>query len=487
VHVTLKTDDAGRVRLGPLPDIVSVTAEGAEDTEERTWNLVQPANTYYGQVNGREGDTLVLPYSGEAKEASRDAFSLLELRAGTFAADRFETLSLQDGLLRIAGLPAGDYDLWLKRPNVHVRLRVAAGRQAEGYVLGAKRLLEVRGARPLQIASLQADDQTVTIRLQNATEHTRVHLFATRYQPAYSAFDDLSQVRDCEPAWVVPKQLDTLYVAGRNIGDEYRYIIDRKYATKYPGNMLNRPSLLLNPWAVRSTETAKQEAAEGESFGGTAEKRPAVESRARRHEGEQEPASDFANLDFLAQASAVLVNLVPDEHGIVSVPREQIGAHQALHVVAVDPLSTAYRALSLREQEMPMRDLRLQRGLDPEKHYTQQKQITAIGSGKSFVVSDITSSRFELYDSLSKVYSLYMTLSEDATLDEFGFITHWPDLSHEEKREKYSKYACHELNFFLYQKDPEFFRDVIRPYLQNKKELFVIYVMHLVVIIYFLL
>ena len=43
-----------------------------------------------------------------------------------------------------------------------------------------------------------------------------------------------------------------------NIGDEYRYILDRKYAKKFPGNMLERPSLLLNPWAVRSTETGDQ-------------------------------------------------------------------------------------------------------------------------------------------------------------------------------------------------------------------------------------
>ncbi|MCP3692670.1 MAG: hypothetical protein GY917_10790, partial [Planctomycetaceae bacterium] len=34
----------------------------------------------------------------------------------------------------------------------------------------------------------------------------------------------------------------------------------------------------------------------------------------------------------------------------------------------------------------------------------------------------------------------------------------------------YSKYACHELNFFLYHKDPRFFELVILPYLANKKD-----------------
>ena len=49
----------------------------------------------------------------------------------------------------------------------------------------------------------------------------------------------------------------------------------------------------------------------------------------------------------------------------------------------------------------------------------------------------------------------------DPTLAEFSFIIEWPKLSRAQKQEKYSKYACHELNFFISRKDPEFFRDVV--------------------------
>ncbi|MCR9117100.1 MAG: hypothetical protein NXI22_09180, partial [bacterium] len=44
----------------------------------------------------------------------------------------------------------------------------------------------------------------------------------------------------------------------------------------------------------------------------------------------------------------------------------------------------------------------------------------------------------------------------------------WPTLTEDEQRENYSKYACHELNFFLSQKDPNFYKDVVQPYMQNK-------------------
>ena len=94
-------------------------------------------------------------------------------------------------------------------------------------------------------------------------------------------------------------------------------------------------------------------------------------------------------------------------------------------------------------------DLRLAQGLDPEKHFTQQKLISLVDRGETFRVEDIGSSRFEIYDSLSKVHSLFVTLSNNPQLVEFGFVLNWDQLTPEEQRAKYSKYACHELNYFL--------------------------------------
>ena len=62
------------------------------------------------------------------------------------------------------------------------------------------------------------------------------------------------------------------------------------------------------------------------------------------------------------------------------------------------------------------------------------------------------------------------TISGSPTLTEFNFILTWPNLKAEEKRKKYSKYACHELNFFLFHKDPKFFNDVVKPFITNKKD-----------------
>ncbi len=117
-----------------------------------------------------------------------------------------------------------------------------------------------------------------------------------------------------------------------------------------------------------------------------------------------------------------------------------------------------------------MSDLRLAHGLDPDKHFTQQKLVTVVAQGETFRVEDITTTRFELYDSLAKIHALMVTLSNNPPLVEFGFLLNWDQLKPEEQRAKYSKYACHELNYFLFRKDPAFFEAVVLPYLKNKRD-----------------
>jgi len=469
VQVTLQSDAQGRVVLGTLADIVSVTATGPEGTAH-TWPLERDEHTYYQTVHGRTGEPIVLPYMGSAQQPQRDELSLLELRGEGFLADRFDALTMDAGLLCMTGLKAGDYDLWLKKSHQHIRLRVTAGEVADGHVLGRDRQLEIRDASPLQISRVEATAEALAIRLSNASKVARVHVFGTRYCPAFAPYGNLAKVGDAEPVWRELDKLDSLYAAGRNLGDEYRYIIDRKYAKKLPGNMLERPSLLLNPWAVRGTETAKQEAKAGEDFAAEAESAARSKGGGGRDGRAAAGRGDFANLDFLDEASVLLLNVVPDEQGLITIDRKDLGSHQHLHIVAVDPRDTVCRSISLPEVPVKFKDLRLARGLDPAKHFAQRKQITAVDAKQPLVLADIASSQFETYDSLACVYTLYATLSNNATLAEFSFVLNWPDLKPEEKREKYSKYACHELNFFLYKKDPEFFQTAVFPYLKNKKD-----------------
>ncbi len=473
VTVTMKTDAKGRVLLGALPDVTGVNARGP-DGVDRHWDIVQDRHTYRQLLHAKLGEVVTVPYLGKAARPTSEELALFEVQGANIRADKFDAISFSQGRIELKGLAAGDYDLWLKRTGEKIRVRVSDATAQDGYLLGKMRQLQLAGLKAVQIESITADAKDLVVQLRDASKFARVHVFATRYQPAFSAFNHFGAVRDAEPDGLYPLQADSLYLTGRNIGDEYRYVLDRRTQKKYPGNMLERPMLLLNPWAVRTTETGEQLAQGGDQFGGKGGVAPPVVLPPPPPPGTPPPAgptdSDSSDLDFLYDASAVAVNLTADANGVVRVPVKDFGPHAMIHVVACDPLNTTVRSTSLPEQAALFADLRLKKGLDPAKHFTQQKQVTVVDGGKEFVLEDAAGSRFEAYDSLAKVYSLYATLSKDPKLTEFAFVLKWPKLKAEEKRTLYSKHACHELNFFLSKKDPEFFNVVVKPYLANKKD-----------------
>jgi hypothetical protein len=471
VHVVLQTDAQGRVPLGALKDVQWVRARGPEGTTH-TWRPLTDKHTYPSAIHGRAGESLYVPYMGKQTEPTGSAFSLLERVGKTFLKDRRSALSVKAGFVIIKDLPAGDYDLWLKESNTHVLIRLTDGRELDGYVLSKTRMLQTRHTRPLQIAGVDTDADTVTVRLLNSSKFARVHVFATRFMPAYPLYGSLGRVHVPESESITRAVQECVYLSGRDIGDEYRYILERKYARKFPGNMLKRPSLLLNPWAVRKTETGYKVARDGRAWGkgGKPERRRGSPRAKRPPTRPGIRADEFGSVDFLAEPAVVMANLKPDKDGVVTIKLKDLGPHQQVRVMAVDPETTAYREIALPKLVTQFKDLRLIAGLDPKKHYTEQKQITALAPGKSLVIKDFTTSRIEAYDSLAKTYGLLYTLSRNSTLREFSFILNWPKLKPEEKREKYSKYACHELSFFLYQKDPDFLKAVILPYLKNKRD-----------------
>jgi hypothetical protein len=469
VDVSLQSDASGRIRLGALKDIRMLHATGPEGTTRR-WPLVRDRHGYPAAVQGATGDVIRLPYMGAEAGPERSAVSLLEERGDTFVADRFAAVTITGGMIELRGLPAGTYDLLLKGARQHITVRLAEGPIKERHVLSKTRYLEILNPSPLQIQTVTSDEAEVRIALANSTEFARVHVVATRYMPEYPLYDCLrTPVRQPSITTLATSVSD--YVAGRSIGDEYQYIIDRKYARKFPGNMLTRPGLLLNPWAIGKTRTDVQTALRDSAYGGGRGGGEGGSSFFGVGGKMRESAeAGFSSFEFLKNQSVVLLNLAPDANGVVTIKRDLLDDRQQLHVLAVDPESTTYREISLAEQKAAMRDLRLLVGFDPKDPFTEQKQVSVIGKGKTFRIADITSSQFEVYDSLTRVYGLYMTLSGNATLAEFQFVLRWPTLKDEEKREKYSKYACHELSFYLYHKDPDFFRKVVAPYLANKKD-----------------
>ncbi len=465
---TLNTDAQGRVELGDLEDVPQISA-GLPSGMSQTWWLRTNACLRPSLIHARSGEVLRIPYLGDSTDWKQ--VSLLERVGTTYRSNCSNLLDVKEGYLVVGKLSPGDYELFLKGESFRIELRISGGTPAAGWLVSSQRLLEATPSQAVQISKVKTSKDEVRISLENAGPETRVHVFGTRYLPGHSAFHEFGRAGLPSPWATLLPPTPSAYVSGRDIGDEYRYILERRRATPLPGNMLTRPGLLLNPWAVRATQTSVETAKEGGAY--AAAGAPSA-SRAAPCAPAPEPvaqaSASFACLDFLANSSAVLANVKPGKDGIVTVPRAALAHANLLRIVVVDPAGIVSRDVPLPECETAHRDLRLKLGLTPIRHYTEKKEVSVVEAGQILEIADLTTSKLETYDTLGRIFSLYRTLSGNATLDLFEFITRWPRLGEDEKRAKYGEFACHELHLFLSRKDPDFFRKVIQPYLKNKKE-----------------
>ncbi|HEX7702502.1 MAG TPA: hypothetical protein VF403_17305, partial [Kofleriaceae bacterium] len=459
----LATDAQGRIELGELPGVQRITATLGASSQ--TWTFDDPVPDFDLVAAAGQDVVIAIPTTRTAQEVIR-RMSLVEIRAGV--PQRHVTEAKVVGLesaLRISGLAAGEYHL--RGPGLVRRLIIVdAIAVVQQRAVATNEVIELSQRVPA-IAELSTAG-ALRIVLADASAWTRIHVIATRFMPAHATrmphVDRLKHGRrDAERG--------VTYVSGRELGDEYRYVLDRRTARRYPGLLLDKPSLLLNPWARRATTTGIAEARGGRGFAPPMQAMaPGVGRGGGGYSGGAVAAGGdaYAGYDFLAESPIVLANLVPRD-GVVTIALADLGRATAVSVIVDDPAGSTLRTAWLAETPLAVRDLRLRVALDPDRHAMQKKTIAPLRSGDVLEILDLATAKVHLIDSLERAHAYLLALRDDATLREFAWITRWHAMDESERRERYSKNACHELHLFLYSKDRAFFEAVVQPHLAHKR------------------
>lgn len=470
-NVQLKTDVSGAINLGELAGISRLQINDRVQWELPRDQFAPPSNLHIA-----DGESITLPWMEADEPPTGMLVSLLELRRGVFVRDVLteRIASVKSGYLILKNLEPGDYSLRYGSVPKEATIRVTKGKPASNFLIGETRTLEVKPYSGIQIIGVVREKETLSIGVGGAGEDCRVHVFASRFLPTFNAFGEIGDAPGLEPLIGTPSSFRSVFISGRSLGEEYRYVIDRRSMKKFPGSLLPRPGLLLNPWAIRDTQTEIDEAAAGTEFqrrseAQTAKAKAAMKNgRAKPANGER-PWNRISNMDFLATTGPVMYGLKPDKGGKISIKLADLGDRQFIRILALDGDSAVQRDLSLADAKTLVRDLSLRNGLDPKAHFTRQNEATILEKDAPYLIKDAVTTQFELSSDLGNVFTLFDTLSHNATLQEFRFLLDWPKLAAAKKTELYSKYASHELSFFLHRKDPAFFKAVILPYLANKR------------------
>ncbi|MCY2938727.1 MAG: hypothetical protein NTV55_10270, partial [Planctomycetota bacterium] len=340
VDLQLQSDGTGRITLGShvalegIDWIEAATQEGVT----RRWNMPRPEAIRPALMHARAGALVAL--AGMTDKPAAQQISILEIRDGSYRTDSLAKLAnkvrVEGGSIVLDELAAGDHEIVHLESGKKTLVRVIDGPDVNGWALGKKRMGRLDRLKPVRLASIAVTDKAVELTLADATDFTRVHLLATRYVPDRGGFDDLAAIRPPQLDAVVFGNQQSAYLTGRDIGDEYRYVLDRRALAKFAGVMMERPSLLVNPWSIRPTETGTQEAADGAAFRSKGTAAASAPPPAPQEDFRRMVAGDGSpDLDFLAEAAVTLVNLAPDAQGKLTIPRALLGGHPGVQVVVV--------------------------------------------------------------------------------------------------------------------------------------------------------
>ena len=468
IETTLETDNEGLIRLGKLDEITRLVMTGGDGVPQN--RTLQTASAVWPQrLHSTSEEPLVLPLDDPQAELGRTVF-LYATTGDRITEDLTKSaLKIDRGLLRIGPqLAGGDYALvvlrdWEMRT---VPISITAGPVVDDVAAGSIRNLQLRWPQGVSIEQVEHDPTGLTIRLSGDTSAARVHLLGSRYLPQY----DSLAASPPSPLRGGVALASNGYLSELRLGEEYLYVLRRQYAKKYPGVMLPQPSLLLAPWVTEETKNTESL----ERFGDVPMAAGTAAPPGMRGEGrdgyfaDRMAGSQSQSLNFLGEGGAMLVNLRPDAEGILRIPREALGDSILLQVVVVDPLNTVTRLATLPWQPLKSRDLRLAEPLPVAEPYTLLRSVLIASAAAPLKLESLGTAQFQTYATVADVLRYYRTLAGDSRLDEFLPLGRWHTLDESEKQDLYGRLACHELHVFLKAKDPQFFAQVVRPYLENK-------------------
>ncbi|ETO31836.1 hypothetical protein RFI_05282 [Reticulomyxa filosa] len=493
------SDDRGIVELKNIFGIATVTIRMSCSSTTSSWSLLGMRQCIFrAKYHVMEHEKLFIPYFFAENKPSR-----LLLTDTSFSNDYSDKTSYTNGYIAVQELKAGDYELRCDYDKCKVSIHVCKQAQDTTVVvtnnkasvcLEGTSIYELSDRQTLQIQRIEEQKTSVRVYLAGVNAWTRVHIMATHFMPMFPVYNELKGIGVQQNELGEYHGVPTLYCKGREISEEYRYVLERAGARQHIGNLLQKPSLLVRPFSDRATTTETQDAKKGET----------IEHKKYKPRRQMVPASQttstFDNvqsngnwpvIEFLGNCPAVgWYNLVCKEDkskGLFYVEIDSKDIHEYHHVLAAVAVNDKYFSIQTHVLEsvvkkqstskndsadlVKYRDVRMYPGLHPEKHFVEQRQIDLVKNESKedkVLIDDFKISQAEVFESIEQIFSLFNSLSRNPQLAEWAFLYQWKTFNDVQKLQKFNKYLCHEFNFFIYCKDRPFFDEFILPLVRSK-------------------
>jgi hypothetical protein len=519
---TLVTDSQGRITLGELKDVsgIEVTSypvSGNEVESSTHFDLPRESNSFPSVLHvsvGGDDDGIQAYIPNPSSIASEIPFgaSLVQSRQfrGSFIPFKDYTSALKvdtnSRRIIISGLVQGDYLLtlpyasqrWDEPKPVSITVRVFDTDKAihsPNFIHSKNKSFELVDENPffipsLKISNIVIENEKVVLKMHKMKSIPRVHVIISSTITTSNLADSFIQGSHSlmEKTW---NPIKSKYLNARTLSDEQSYIINRGNLLAsnkvYPGVMLPRPSLILDPWSIGTTSTSTQVGKHGSEYEASHDSFAAMASPPSHDElfKSNESGSlhsEEINLDFLDRSSTLLMNLPVDSNSncvsfsISELKNRQFAWISAIAISDVGEISTCYTSYLLENGKnvIKSRDFTsLSSTLDASLHYVKESKISLLQSRNDSVkISGGVFSKVAVFNTLDKAHSLLVSISGKKELQtELKWIIEWPLYDLSTKHSVVSKFASNELFLFLFCHDRDYFVKFIKPYISMKRSM----------------
>eukprot|EP01022_Parablepharisma_sp_SALTPOND_P009836 TRINITY_DN1405_c2_g1_i1.p1 TRINITY_DN1405_c2_g1~~TRINITY_DN1405_c2_g1_i1.p1 ORF type:complete len:2260 (-),score=324.93 TRINITY_DN1405_c2_g1_i1:695-7474(-) len=474
------TGKSGLVKLGDLKHVTKLRVEARTEYASYSKKWIIPSKHlvhYPPRVDLLEGEAFDLPNAFP----DESLYLFLQNKYG-LAENYAKCISVGNETIKIGGLPEGIYRLWGPK-SLEMTIAVHKGARWElnpRFIVTENALIEQGNLpkfTPIPIVKLKENGE-VNIKIE---PNSKAHMVLFNFLPQSVDHFTLKMIAESVTnIWKHPFQKPkNYYLSNREMNSELRYTFGRKNMKRHTGNMLEKPPLLLRRSFVQVAKSQAEVSRAGGAFEGAVIEDSAVPITSQRVEGKIPLKSEARDevywyQNFLQHPPTTIWNMLPDSDGIVKaqIDPSLLKNYSHLYIISSSKDGVAHNLSAIECTNIEKRDLALRTPLDETKVYSEMRTTKCLAKGDSYIFDDSVSAETKIVDSLEKVLLIQQAILKDKAkgLERLQELVHWNTLPASKKAYLFSQHFCNELNLFIYKKDPEFFKNVVRTFIQNKME-----------------
>lgn len=465
--VKLASDSKGEIHLGSLEGVDYVSTWYSN--QDYFWKIsdFRERFAYPQQIYLNYGETLDLPVSkGYEDVRFLEKRSLIEVKNGIVREILDLEFNQNDSMVKIKGLKIGDYLLKLRPENTEIKIKVISGQIISRTLISDKISVSFSENHPISIKSTRIQNSQLNIDFTGITEGAKLEILFCDYlsDSIVDFFTDITSNQEAQPQEILFKTAENRYLNSRRMSDEIRYVLDRKNQTKYPGNNLNKPQLVLKRQLVQKTSSEEQEVYEGDDY----QDMEMIEDQGWPAYEEDQDYDQKVHLrktslfyDFLDNPAVWKHETLTSESSYVIDLNSKYS--QIILYISNEEYSSV-KFMSTGENVIT-RSLVSSANLGDKNIYSEQIKVEVINKEKILNVQEVTA--IEIVDNIKKLQNLQLEIAENDEYREWSFLSDWNKCTTSKKNDLYEKYFSHELNLFIFFKDQAYFQ-TSRDFISNR-------------------